>query len=151
MAEKRYCYCPRCGQTYINKTDEPKTCLVCKTTMIDLPPEQDFAYFINLDMYDENGNEIIGNSDKIFHLYVKDNPQFNRKLWELKNSHNEYVRNHMAPVKPNKPVPKCPICGSENLAKISSTKKAAKILAFGIFGMGDNGKTWRCKDCGSKF
>lgn len=47
--------------------------------------------------------------------------------------------------------PKCPICGSTNLSKISMMKKATKIAAFGIFGMGDNGKTWKCNNCGSKF
>jgi len=48
-------------------------------------------------------------------------------------------------------IPKCPICQSTNLSKISTTKKVAKIAAFGIFGMGDNGKTWKCNNCGSKF
>lgn len=48
-------------------------------------------------------------------------------------------------------VPKCPTCSSTNLSKISATKKVAKIAAFGIFGMGDNGKTWKCNNCGSKF
>lgn len=47
--------------------------------------------------------------------------------------------------------PKCPICQSTNLSKISTTKKVAKIAAFGVFGMGDNGKTWKCNNCGSKF
>ena len=50
-----------------------------------------------------------------------------------------------------KPIPKCPICQSTNLSPISITKKVAKIAMFGIFGMGDNGKTWKCNDCGSKF
>jgi DNA-directed RNA polymerase subunit RPC12/RpoP len=48
-------------------------------------------------------------------------------------------------------IPKCPTCSSTNLSKISTTKKVAKIAAFGIFGMGDNGKTWKCNNCGSKF
>lgn len=48
-------------------------------------------------------------------------------------------------------VPKCPICGSTNLSKITITHKAGKIALFGIFGMGDNGKTWKCNNCGSKF
>lgn len=47
--------------------------------------------------------------------------------------------------------PKCPICGSTNLSKITATKKVMKIAAFGIFGMGDNGKTWKCNNCDSKF
>lgn len=48
-------------------------------------------------------------------------------------------------------IPHCPICNSTNLSKITTTKKVAKIAAFGIFGMGDNGKTWKCNNCGSKF
>lgn len=48
-------------------------------------------------------------------------------------------------------IPKCPICQSTNLSKITATKKVMKIAAFGIFGMGDNGKTWKCDSCGSKF
>lgn len=47
--------------------------------------------------------------------------------------------------------PKCPICGSTNLSKITGAQKAMKIAAFGVFGMGDNGKTWKCNNCGSKF
>lgn len=49
------------------------------------------------------------------------------------------------------PIPKCPICQSTNLSRISAVTKVAKIMAFGILGMGDNGKTWKCNDCGSKF
>lgn len=47
--------------------------------------------------------------------------------------------------------PHCPICNSTNLSKITTTHKVAKIAAFGIFGMGDNGKTWKCNNCGSRF
>ena len=48
-------------------------------------------------------------------------------------------------------IPKCPICQSTNLSKITTVQKAGKIALFGIFGMGDNGKTWKCSNCGSKF
>ena len=48
-------------------------------------------------------------------------------------------------------IPKCPICGSTNLSKITIAQKAGKIALLGIFGMGDNGKTWKCNNCGSKF
>lgn len=47
--------------------------------------------------------------------------------------------------------PKCPICNSKNLKKISTAKKATKISVLGIFGAGDLGKTWQCENCGSKF
>lgn len=48
-------------------------------------------------------------------------------------------------------LPTCPICGSTNLTKLSNVGKAAKVGFFGIFGAGDLGKTWKCKNCGSKF
>lgn len=68
-----------------------------------------------------------------------------KELEELK----KYAINIQAQEALNKP--KCPICQSTNLSKISTTKKVAKIAAFGVFGMGDNGKTWKCNNCGSKF
>jgi len=71
-------------------------------------------------------------------------------IFEPKLSQAEIIRNNqIAQDLLNKP--KCPICNSTNLAKITATKKIAKMAAFGIFGMGDNGKTWKCKNCGSKF
>lgn len=48
-------------------------------------------------------------------------------------------------------IPKCPICQSTNLSKITNARKAGKIALFGIFGAGDLGKTWKCNNCGSKF
>ena len=47
--------------------------------------------------------------------------------------------------------PKCPICGSTNLKKITGTRKAMKIGLFGLFGAGDLGKTYQCGQCGAKF
>ena len=48
-------------------------------------------------------------------------------------------------------VPKCPTCGSPDITKISGVTKAAKVGAFGIFGAGDIGKTYKCRNCGSKW
>lgn len=48
-------------------------------------------------------------------------------------------------------VPKCPICGSTNLIKLSTAGKVAKVGLFGLFGAGSLGKTYKCKNCGSKF
>lgn len=46
--------------------------------------------------------------------------------------------------------PRCPICGSTNIQKISGTKKAASAILFGIFST-NIGKTFECKNCGMKF
>lgn len=48
-------------------------------------------------------------------------------------------------------VPKCPVCNSTKIHKISMTNKAASALAFGIFAAGHVSKTYKCDICGSKF
>lgn len=49
-------------------------------------------------------------------------------------------------------VPKCPICQSTNIKKITFAKKATKTFFFGFLGaVDDAGKTYKCENCGSKF
>ena len=56
------------------------------------------------------------------------------------------------PVQKAKPknVPKCPTCGSENIKKISLTKKAFSFEMVG-FASGSIGKTFECKNCHYKW
>ena len=48
-------------------------------------------------------------------------------------------------------MPKCPICSSTKIHKISMTNKAASAFAFGIFAAGHVSKTYKCDICGAKF
>ena len=50
----------------------------------------------------------------------------------------------------NSNIPKCPICGSTNLKKLSFTNKAVSIGVFGLLSNKIN-KTWECKNCKSTF
>ncbi len=51
-----------------------------------------------------------------------------------------------------KNVPKCPICGSTNINKITIGSRAVKTAVFGVVGaVDDAGKTYKCGNCGSKF
>ena len=47
-------------------------------------------------------------------------------------------------------VPKCLICGSTNVKKISGASRAASIGFWGIFSK-KIGKQWHCNNCGSDF
>ena len=47
-------------------------------------------------------------------------------------------------------IPKCPTCGSTNIEKISTTKKAIGFVAVGVFSS-NFGKTMHCKQCGYKW
>lgn len=47
-------------------------------------------------------------------------------------------------------IPKCPTCGSINVDKISTTKKALGFATVGVFSS-NFGKTMECKNCGYKW
>ena len=59
------------------------------------------------------------------------------------------------PLNPPKPqaqyVPKCPICHSPNIHKITTGKKVARAAIWGIFALPKAGKEWHCDNCGSEF
>lgn len=48
-------------------------------------------------------------------------------------------------------MPKCPICSSTRIHKISMTNKAVSAVAFGFLAAGHVTKTYKCDVCGSKF
>lgn len=49
-------------------------------------------------------------------------------------------------------IPKCPICGSTNINKITLTTRAVKTATFGVVGaVDDAGKTYKCRNCGCRF
>lgn len=47
-------------------------------------------------------------------------------------------------------IPKCPTCGSTNVYKISTGKKATGFVLAGVFSS-NFGKTMHCKNCGYKW
>lgn len=48
-------------------------------------------------------------------------------------------------------MPKCPVCSSVKIHKISMTNKAASAMVFGIFAAGHVSKTYQCDICKAKF
>lgn len=48
-------------------------------------------------------------------------------------------------------LPKCPICSSTKIHKISMTNKAASVVALGVLAAGHISKTYKCETCGAKF
>lgn len=141
--------CPECGKEISNKSDK---CIHCGYP------------FKKANMCVLNGKEtdlsfLLDESYSILYK-VRDVIQLsNSSIDKVKPVVDKIVQTKEIPKVLNLPIqqaeednkPKCPICNSTDLSKISATKKAAKIVTFGIFGMGDNGKTWKCNKCGSKF
>lgn len=73
-------------------------------------------------------------------LYGKNSPAYQKAILE---QYKQAAR--------EKNIPRCPICQSTNLSKISAVQKGIKVGLFGIFGAGDIGKTYQCNNCKSRF
>lgn len=134
--------CPKCGFIGLGVLDE---CIYCETPYI--VTEYDLCE------NSENGNLKKEVKTAIFEKYIKDNPMYSEEAVKNREEQERHNRLNMpSSYKPKESnTPKCPICQSTNLSKITTVQKAGKIALFGIFGMGDNGKTWKCNNCGSKF
>lgn len=91
--------------------------------------------------------------------YLLINSQYRDKCYKCGNP----LKNHIISKRPaglagtreenrwSEDIPKCPICGSANIHKISMTNKAVSALAFGVFAAGHVSKTFKCDACGAKF
>ncbi|MEG0737569.1 MAG: hypothetical protein RR441_11910 [Longicatena sp.] len=136
--------CPKCG--HIDCPDEDNhnfdICHHCNTKEIKIDFSGDEVYntpFAEFDMLEQKLNRKF-----LFQL-----PTFEEEAYETRIKKIKQINTKLEQDVDN--LPRCPYCKSVNLSKISSVSKVGKIAMFGIFGMGDNGKTWKCNNCGSKF
>lgn len=132
--------CPKCAWITDGVENTTEMCNFCHTEMIQTKYTSD-EYYARLKDKSLPPLEPI-----IFDEYVKDNPLYDpEKEKEKEDWLFDIIHS------PTTSTIKCPTCGSTNLSKITTAHKVGKIALFGIFGMGDNGKTWKCNNCGSKF
>lgn len=155
--------CPECGKEI---SDKSKQCIHCGFPLDEQKNENICKIFDNSYDLSEELKQIIDGNTVIALKSMRD--KYGLQFKESMILKNIIEQTHKIPPvfddttivqyeketnmnKPQPTVPRCPICNSTNLSKISTAKKVAKVAAFGIFGMGDNGKTWKCNNCGSKF
>jgi len=50
-----------------------------------------------------------------------------------------------------KAIARCPTCGSGNIQRLPKGWKVTKVVALGIFGLGDVHKIFKCLNCGYKW
>lgn len=94
--------------------------------------------------------------------YLLMNPRYHGKCNNCGNEMKNHIlskrpadwvdpRKHDMWTKDYENVPKCPICSSIKIHKISMTNKAASAIAFGVLAAGHVSKTYKCDICGAKF
>lgn len=124
--------CPKCNGKYF---DDDEYCSECNIKLIDNKEYNKILAELDL----------MSNEEREKHKYSSRYRDALKYRYGLGLSSQQYTQDKQ------QNIPKCPICQSTNLSKITNTHKAGKIALFGIFGAGDLGKTWKCNNCGSKF
>lgn len=140
-------YCPKCGNIIIPPENDKK-CNYCGEEC--LPTHISTSDVLHHD-WEKLPNQII------LEEYVKPNPLFDEELYNkrvaLEKRQEEATSNRLRMEKQQAQkanVPKCPTCGSTNVEKISTAKKAFGFAMVGLFSS-NLGKTMECKNCGYKW
>lgn len=164
-------FCERCG--WVGGKFFGKKCDSCEIKMKILPEELMYKYHIFVEdwlqtSYEEKlsrkNNFVIGelNSSPLFSVenyqkQVQKNIQRHQKIdeYEKRKILEQQAKNlakMQKEIDKQNCIPKCPVCGSTSVNKITVTNRAVKTAIFGIYGVVDDaGKTYQCNNCGSKF
>lgn len=122
-------YCPKCGHSFPEDWDECNECEVeliyeAKDRELNLSQEE-------REYYDKKSRGYLNQE------FVKRGESLTFEAYPYKQNKDQHI-------------PKCPICGSTNLKKLSFTNKAISVGVFGLLSNKIN-KTWECKNCKSTF
>lgn len=128
---------------YIGWVDEEcYECPICQNEMIDT--------ILTIDEYNliDNISDDISFLEAMIKLKQDDIIEYKLKLQQLKNAKEQEKQYNEKKNIENTNQPKCPICNSANIKKITSTERAISIVGLGIFSKKIN-KSYKCKNCGS--
>lgn len=132
-------YCPKCGYQGIYETGKEK-CPFCGTK--ELPTQYEWDKWLLEDAYPSNLEEII------FNDYIKNNPNFDEDMCRCRENKEKLLQQASLDKQIKQPnTPKCPICQSTDVQKLSTM---SKVLGVGLLGFASKtvGKTYKCNNCG---
>ena len=144
--------CPKCRGLYF---DQDQQCDNCKIELLD---KDDFNTTLG-EYYQMNHSQRVANRyNPQYEIVCKYqfpeiyeyNEQKSQQEYEALQRRAQQKRIEKERIEKQQNTPKCPTCGSTNIEKISTTKKALGFVAVGIFSS-NFGKTMHCKQCGYKW
>ena len=144
--------CPKCRGLYF---DQDQQCDNCKIELLD---KDDFNTTLG-EYYQMNHSQRVANRyNPQYEIVCKYqfpeiyeyNEQKSQQEYEALQRRAQQKRIEKERIEKQQNTPKCPTCGSTNIEKISTTKKAVGFVAVGIFSS-NFGKTMHCKQCGYKW
>lgn len=160
-----YYYCPVCGFIY---KDHINKCSECNTNIPIKKSLHSKNYYTNkaIEEYPNNWNEI----DIFYVLHneeIENNPYFDEEIYDEvcdrkygslttvnNTSSSPSTVTSLSTTTTNQQqqqyTPKCPVCQSPNINKISGLSRAAHGLTFGLFSKTARSQ-WVCNSCGNKW
>ncbi|MCC8192300.1 MAG: hypothetical protein LIO41_04595 [Ruminococcus sp.] len=146
-------FCPSCGHLLDNESEQ--VCVQCKITITPVETQHDFEYYQKIAKQHNPNCDIF---DEAFALmnqeiaeYVKEHDSIYRPLRKKEHEINppKYYKEEPV-VQPKKDVPRCPICQSTKIQKISTVKRATHGITFGLFSKTTRSQ-FECKSGGYNF
>ena len=147
----RLMFCDKCGKVSTCSQSGDK-CYWCKKGhFFDSGLDYSEARkIVEKDYHVVLGDYSLGQIDEFLRKRFFYNSSFNNTTQKAVDSRNAYELAYRQKKQDNN-TPKCPICGSTYLRKVTATRKILKVGLFGRLGTGDLGKTYQCCKCGAKF
>lgn len=136
--EKYVRYCPFCDK-YYSRWD-----LLCAFCI------RDNILLIEWNEMTKKQKEEWKNKTKPRRSISEINPDTLKKLQKDANAFDAKYRAELEEKEHPKYVPKCPVCGSPDLRKISATSKVLDVAFWG-FAAGKPKKTYHCNNCDYEF
>ena len=144
--------CPKCRGLYF---DQDQQCDNCKIELLD---KDDFNTTLG-EYYQMNHSQRVANRyNPQYEIICKYqfpeiyeyNEQKSQQEYKALQRKAQQKMIEKEQIEKQQNTPNCPTCGSTNIEKISTTKKAIGFVAVGVFSS-NFGKTMHCKQCGYKW
>lgn len=132
--------CENCGT--ISEFSEGK-CKNCdKSKIVDLGKTTEEWFKLNSNQKESIIKNVLSLSDETYELI--------QEAWQNNKKSIQPTTKPASSRSSQQNIPTCPTCGSTNVCKISTTKKAIGFAAVGIFSS-NFGKSMCCRNCGYKW
>lgn len=147
----RLMFCDKCGGVSTSNQSGDK-CYLCKKGHFF---DSGLDYYEATDIVEKDYHVALGDysleqTDEFLRKRFFYNSSFNNTTQKAVDSRNASELAYRQKKQDNN-TPKCPVCGSTYLRKVTATRKILKVGLFGRLGTGDLGKTYQCCKCGAKF
>lgn len=145
--------CKKCGMiVWYEVHIRNGQCAFCQSKLENVPPKYTAGYKDEESCNDNIREKYIKQStdydEELFTAREKLESKIDEKIYENGGAYWKFpeLRNNSV-----SNIPKCPVCHSPSIEKISLGNKVGSVALVGVLAIGHISKTFKCKSCGYKF